>query len=292
MAKGPAGGPPGTPPSGAAGGAALCCTCAFDATIATEGATDYFASAYDPGWSVVNAAKIEVTRTASGGEVKITKSFSLRYSAGATAAANKTAVEAAIKASMVAWTTAARGNTVRVEQPGCPPQNLKIKFVADIVASGADVDVDVDATNDPNLRSYVAGGTMMKFYTVPVSGTWVMTHEVGHTLGLPDEYTTVPGVPLSPAPPAGPLVTAPTASPTMTYKSTTPQQGAKSVVLTVNNGFLPGPTDPTYDFTFDTNSIMGQDGSNVYPIRVFMWIAIEVDKMLTAEGVPSVVKIV
>ncbi|MEO1540501.1 MAG: hypothetical protein AAFU59_08955 [Pseudomonadota bacterium] len=283
---------PGGAPSGTAGGTGLCCACPANGTVNTNGSGTYFNSGYPMASTITNKCTIDIARTASGGTVTVHKTFSLSYAKGASASSHATTITNAITTAMNNWQSGANGKKLQIEQPGCRRQRLNIRFTSAIVASGADVRVTVDntAATAAGLRSFVQDGTQMTFYLNGNAGTgWVMTHEIGHTFGLPDEYTSIPGIPITPPPttPGAAMVTAPSATPTMTYIGAPPQPNA-SVVLTAH--FI-DPENPS-NFFFDSPSIMGQSGNTTYPNRVFYWIAIEVKSIMAAAGTPANVTIV
>src|SRR5690606_36965579 len=142
------------------------------------------------GWRITNRSKISLTRTATGGQDTIRKSFSLSYTRGATAANDSATATNAINSAISAWTQAARPWRVEIKQPGCGTHKLNMISQRPIVAVGADVSVSVDKRVEPGLRRYVSGGTAMTYYLNGVGHlNWTMIHEIGHTFGLPDEYT-------------------------------------------------------------------------------------------------------
>jgi hypothetical protein len=269
----PDGGLPGGTPTGPASGTGLCCACPANGDVNTNAVGTYYATTYGSTAPLINKCRVAILRTETGGSVTISKSFSLTYTMGATEAADKPRVQSAINGAMSAWQSAAATYRVIVQQPGCSEQKLTILFSASIIASGADVAVEVDGRPDevPELRSFVDGGTSMTFY-VNESGdiTWTMTHETGHTLGLEDEYTT-----------SHPSATAPT----FTYKGA--DNPDKTVTLTAST--VPADTAGTH--SFDNATIMGVNGNNTYEDFHFYWIAIEVKKILRDAGVTAVVKI-
>ena len=273
--KPPSGDLPAGPPGGNAAGTGPCCACPANGDINTNGFSNYFTTTYSHSNVLTNKGKIAVVRTEEGGTVTVTKTFSLAYAAGATEAANKATITGAIASAMSTWQTNAADYRVQVEQPGCKPQKLKILYVGPIVASGGDVAVSVDgkaapAPPIPGLRSYVMGGTAMKFYTNGIGDIpWTMVHEIGHTFGLPDEY----------------IYTHPSATaPSFTMK----QPPDKTVPLVTSSIAASSPTT----FGFDHDCVMGRNGNTVYYDYLFYWIAIETKKALAAAGVTAVVKIV
>ena len=289
--------PPGGVPTGSVSGTGLCCACPVGGTVSTNGSGNYFNSSYPMSSNITNKCSIAVARTATGGTVTISKTFSVTYANGATAAANLSTVTRAMTSAMSNWTAGAARRKLRIQQPGCSTQNLRIIFRSSIVSSGANVRITADnrvptpaETAAGGLRSYVVGGTVMTFY---LKGTgainWTMTHEIGHTFGLPDEYTSIPGVLITPPPTAAGAarITAPRATPTMTYIGSPPQ--ANSVSNLAANFIDPGNNR---NYMFDTATIMGRNGNTTYPANNFYWIAIEVKRIMAAAGTPANVSIV
>lgn len=264
--------PPGNPPSGRTDGVALCCACPASGPVSTKGEEKYYSADYDPGWSIANKCKIALTRTATGGTVDITKSFSIAYSRGATEKDDKSTVAGAISSAISGWTQAARPWRVEIKQPGCETQKLGINFRGPVVASGGDVVVTADKRNEPGLRSYVAGGTAMTFYLHGIGDlNWTMIHEIGHTFGLPDEYT----YDRASAKPA----------PVCSYKGAdNPQKD-----VTLSTSAIPAPAGK---FGFDNATAMGQNGNTTYPDYLFFWIAIEVKRILGEAATTAEVRIV
>lgn len=276
--KPPSGEIPADPPGGGAGGTGLCCACPANGDMNTNGFANYFTTTYPHSNVLTNKGKIAIIRTEEGGSVTLTKTFSLAYTAGATEAASKGTLTSAITSAMSTWQSNAASFRIQVEQPGCKVQKLTMLYASAIVASGADVAVSVDGTAAPTppaegLRSFVQGGTAMTFYTNGIGDIpWTMVHEIGHTLGLPDEYI----FQLASATPA----------PTVTFKGASLPD--KAVVL---------PTSPIASadaakFNFDSDCVMGRNGNTKYPDYLFYWIAIEVQKVFKAAGVEAVVKVV
>ncbi|WP_298260223.1 hypothetical protein [uncultured Litoreibacter sp.] len=205
----------------------------------------------------------------------------MAYSNGATSAANAAVITSALTSAMGSWTSAASGWRVQITQPGCDVQKLRLVFSSTITSGSANVAVTVDnktpATlpdgTTEQLRSYVRGGTEMNFFVQgPSSISWTMIHEVGHTLGLPDEYT----YNRSAASPA----------PTCTYKGA--DNPDKSITLSASRI----PPAAVGQHSFDNASVMGESGNTNYPDNLFYWVAIEVKKILADEGVSADVKIV
>lgn len=288
---GPMSTPTGSVPTGPSGGTGLCCTCATGGPVSTNGASKYFStSGYRLPRTITNKCNLAITRTGSGGTVTITKSFSLAFVNGATSALHDGPVRTAITGAMTKWKSGASRYKVRIEQTGCPPQELRMDFRSNIVTSGADVAVNVDGENPPTKPSAVTGGTRMRFMAFGrVALAWTMTHEIGHTFGLPDEYAQLPGVPISPPPASAsaPTITAPTATPTATYKAAPPQANS-TVTLTPNR---PSPRVPG-SYIFDVLSIMGRSANETYQPHHFFWVAIEVKRLMAAAGTPANVTIV
>lgn len=212
-------------------------------------------------------------RTATAGSVTITKTFSLSAANGANTTTHIATATTAITDAMAAWEAAAASYKVRIEQPGCSPQDLTIKYVASITTSNADVSVSVDNTPAPTPSSNVAHGTRMTLY---LNGTgnvsWTMIHEVGHTFGLSDEYTY--------------NRPAATPAPSLNYK------GASDPNQTVTLSTSRIPPRPATSFAFDNATVMGINGNTTYPKYLFHWISIEVDALLRSEGIIAVVKVV
>jgi hypothetical protein len=276
--KPPSGEIPGNPPGGSSGGTGLCCACPANGTMNTNGHTNYFTTSYPHSNLLTNKGTIAIVRTEEGGSVTIKKTFSLAYTAGATEAANKGTITSAITSAMATWQSNAASFRIQVEQPGCKVQKLTIMYTSAIVASGADVAVSVDGTAAPappaeGLRSFVQGGTAMTFYTNGVGDIpWTMVHEIGHTMGLPDQYI----FQLSSATPA----------PTVTFK------GASLPDKTETLPTSPIASADPAKFNFDSDCVMGRNGNNKYPDYLFYWVAIEVQKVFKAAGVDAVVKVV
>jgi hypothetical protein len=275
--KPPSGGIPGNPPGGGAGGTGLCCSCPANGDMNSNGFGTYFSTDYPHSNLLTNKGKIAIVRTEEGGSVTVKKTFSLAYTAGATEAAHKGTITSAITTAMSTWQTNAANFRIQVEQPGCKVQKLTMLYASAIVTTGADVAVSVDGTAAPappaeGLRSFVQGGTAMTFYTNGVGDIpWTMVHEIGHTMGLPDEY----------------IYDRPTATkPKATFKGASLPD---KVVELLNSGIV--NADPA-KHNFDSDDVMGRNGNNKYPEYLFYWIAIEVDKVLKAAGVTAVVKVV
>jgi len=291
---GPSAIPPGGVPTGSVSGTGLCCACPASGTVSKNGNGNYFRSGYAMSGNITNKCSIAFVRTATGGTVTISKTFSLSYVAGATARAHQSSITNAITTAMSNWTSGASSHKLQIQQPGCRTQKLRIVFTSTIASSGANVSVRVDNTTPTaatgNLRSFVRGGTQMTFYVQGIGTTgWTMTHEIGHTFGLPDEYISLPGVPITPPPTTAgaAMVTPPVATPTMTYIGSPPQANS-AVVLTSN--FI-DPSNPM-NYYFDNAGIMGQNGNTTYPANNFYWIAIEVKRIMAAAGTPANVSIV
>ncbi len=275
--KPPSGEIPGNPPGGSSGGTGLCCACPANGDMNSNGSGTYFSTDYPHSNTLTNKGKIAIVRTEEGGSVTVTKTFSLSYTAGATEAANKGTITSAITSAMSTWQSEAANFRIQVEQPGCKPQKLTMLYASSIVASGADVAVSVDGTPAPappaeGLRSFVSGGTSMTFYTNGVGDIpWTMVHEIGHTMGLPDEYT----------------FDRPSATkPKVTFKGAS----LPDKVVELENSPIVN-ADPA-KHNFDSDDVMGRNGNTKYPAYLFYWIAIEVDKVLKAAGVTAVVKVV
>ncbi|RLJ60418.1 hypothetical protein BCF46_0617 [Litoreibacter meonggei] len=284
---------PGSPPGGTTGGTGLCCACPASDTISQNGNGTYFTTTDYPMPSIVNKCEIDIVRTATDGTVTLTKSFDLSTANLGTAltdTAAKATATSAIASAMSNWTSGASAYKVKIEQPGCDPQELTMVFRSSIVASGGDVAVTVDGSTPPPRPTFVSGGVRMTiFLNGSGSVSWTMTHEVGHTFGLPDEYAEILGVPIVPPPttPGAPTITPPSVSPTTTYIGAPPQANV-TFPLTPRRV---SPRRPT-KYLFDNPSVMGRDGNTTYPMNLFFWVAIEVKKILAAEGAPSTVTIV
>ncbi len=276
---GPSDGVPGDPPRGGTGGVGLCCACPASGRVNTIGDTTYFTVGY-ANWQILNKCALSIVRTSNGGTVTLSKSFSRSYSNGATQAAHGGTVSSAITSAMSAWTTAASKYRIQIEQPGCKPQKLRVVFVSVVATSGADVSVTVNNQTPPTLpdgtteelRSSVMGGVAMNFF-VQGSGSinWTMIHEIGHTFGLPDEYT----------------YNRPAATPAPTCKYKGADNPDKTITLSTS-----AIAAPAGQFGFDNASVMGQNGNTSYPDNLFYWISIEVKRILKAEGVDADVKVV
>ncbi len=276
---GPSDSVPGDPPRGGTNGVGLCCACPASGSVNTIGDTTYFTVGY-ANWQIRNKSALALVRTSNGGTVTVSKSFSKSYSNGATEAAHGATVTTAISSAMSSWTTAARKYRIQIEQPGCSPQKLRIVFASSIVTSNADVSVTIDnmtpATlpdgTTEQLRSYVSGGVDMNFFVQGVGSiNWTMIHEVGHTFGLPDEYTYD--------------------RPAATPKPTCKYKGADNPdkTITLSTSAIPAAAGR---FGFDNASVMGQNGNTTYPNNLFYWISIEVKRILREEGVDADVKVV
>lgn len=112
----------------------------------------------------------------------------------------------------------------------------------------------------------------MNFFVQGIgSVTWTMIHEVGHTFGLPDEYT----------------YNRPSATPAPTCEYKGADNPDKTITLSTSA--IPAEVGK---FGFDNASVMGQNGNTTYPDNLFYWIAIEVKKILKDEGVDADVKVV
>jgi len=277
--SGPSDNAPGDPPSGGTNGVGLCCACPASGTVNTIGDSDYFTVSY-ANWQIRNKCAVSIQRTNTGGTVTLSKSFSMAYSNGATAAAHGGTVTTAISSAMSSWTNAARNFRVQIEQPGCSTQKLRMVFASSVVTSGADVSVTADNKTPATLpdgtteqsRSYVQGGTAMNFFMQGVGNiNWTMIHEIGHTFGLPDEYTY--------------NRTSATPAPTCMYKGA--DNPNKTITLTTSA--IPAAAG---QFGFDNASVMGQNGNTTYPDNLFYWITIEVKRILADEGVNATVKVV
>lgn len=281
-------GVPGSPPGGTTGGTALCCACPASGTVSQDGNGTYFTTAGYPMPAIVNKCEIEIVRTATAGTVTVTKSFDVSYVnvAAGDAVTSAATVTSAISSAMTNWTGGASSYKLKIEQPGCDPQELTIIFRSTIVPSGGDVAVIADGT--ATGPSSVRGGTRMSFKLTDGSA-WTMTHEIGHTFGLPDEYAELLGIPIVPAPttPGAPTITPPSVSLTTTYIGSPPQADVTFPLP----AHRPSNRRPT-KYVFDNPSIMGRSRNTTYPKNLFFWIAIEVKKFLAAEGAPSIVTIV
>jgi hypothetical protein len=274
--KPPSGSLPGGVPTGPTGGTGLCCACPANGDVNTDGFSNYFTTTYGTSDAVVNKCKIAILRTEEGGTVTITKSFSLAYTNGATEAGDKDKVKGAITGAFSAWQTAGASFRIQIEQPGCKPQKLSMIFTATFVASGADVAVTVDGTpappaDQPDLRMSVSGGVRLEFFVNKRGNiTWSMTHELGHSFGLEDEY----------------IYSHPSSSPpTITIKGASDPD--KTITLTAA-----GAGTPTTTFAFNNATVMGISQNTVFPDHLFYWVAIEVKKIMQAAGVSAVVKVV
>ena len=273
----PSGTPPGSPPGGSSGGTGLCCDCPAEDDFTTDGNGTYYSSPMDdPSWPLNNKAHIKIERSGKSGTVTVTKTFELSYTNGAETdeAGNGAKVKSAITTAFGTWESKAGSYKIQVEQPGCPKQKLKIKFKSSEVASAPDIAIDDDGTADDHadpLRSYVEEGTAMTFYVTAGDIEWTMIHELGHTLGLPDEYSY-----------DRPTNTAPV----LTYKGASDPDES----VTLSASAIP-PDDPA-QFAFDNTTVMGQDSDTTHPKYLYYWIAIEVDRILRSEGVIAVVKVV
>ncbi len=275
----PATHPPAGPPRGPMGGRGPCCACSASGPISRSAIGEYYFGTYDwydPADRYVlmnDCEKIAVNRTATGGTVEITKSFSLSFVAGGTASLHESLVKNSIGNAMTAWTAAASSYRVVINETGCPTQRLVMRFEASFVPAGADITIRVDATprHPPGARplaSKVVGDTMT-FFINGANPSWTMIHEVGHTFGLPDEYTTRHPV---------------NSAPSMTYIDPTPP----NFQVTLSSSRV--PPEPG-KFAFDNGTVMGQFGNTVYPIYLFYWVAIEVRAVLRKNGITADVDI-
>lgn len=268
---------PANPPGGSAGGTGLCCACPASGDVATNGVGTYVTAAYSTTTTRTNKCRLAIQRTQTGGSVTITKSFGLSYTNGATEAADKGRVTAAITSAFSAWQSAAGSYRIQVEQPGCSSQKLTILFSAIFPASGADVAVTVNGqpappAPAPDLRMSVAGGTAFTFFVNKRGDiAWSSTHELGHTFGLADEYTYN-------RPAAAP-------APTVLYK------GASDPDRTVTLVHKPAKSSPGNE-AFENDTVMGVSGNTTFPDYLYYWVAIEVKAILQAAGVTAVVKVV
>lgn len=285
-------GVPGGPPGGTTGGTGLCCTCAANGTVDRDGHVNYYTTTgYAGSRPKTNKCSIGITRTTSGGTVTVSKSFHLTYINTANAAAHESTVTGALSSAMTNWTGGASSYKVRIEQPGCDPQELTIVYRHTLASSAASANVQVTVDGTSTGPSSVRNGTRMTFKLAGEgsSASWTMTHEIGHTFGLPDEYSELTGVPIVPPPtdPNAPTITAPTPAPTTTYvgPSTMPNH------TITQQPWMPSPRTPG-KYMFDNPTVMGKYGNTTYPAYLFYWVAIEVGKILEAEGSPSVVTIV
>ncbi|WP_139212413.1 hypothetical protein [Jannaschia pohangensis] len=238
----------------------------------------------------MNEGLMEVTRTETGGRVKITKTVSYEYINGADP-------NIAAGANYVSWAVnelnaGARMYRVELNQPGCKTQTLSILFELKPVASGGNAVIKFDGTpNTPgtNTRSYVLDGNEMVFF---LNGDGdpkeVMLHEVYHLFGQPDEYSELPGIGSPPS--AGGVVTysPPTPGPMEVTYIGTATQGDTPISLSY---FGPTPHDPAMFLWNVPSSLMG-DGSLAYYGESFFWIAIEMEKIFATEGTPVTAKIV
>lgn len=267
------GGVPGSPPGGTTGGTGLCCTCPANGDVNTTADGTYFTKTFGPDFGIVNKCRIEIDRTASAGTIKIIRKMKESRRSGATAA-HMAAVKTAVTNAFSTWNTKAGSYKVRIEQPGCTPQDCTIQFDAQWVATGHHVEVVTDGTPAPpppaELLSNAVGGTQLISFvndTAPLA--WTMIHESGHTIGLMDEYSY-----------DHPNTTAPT----LTIKGASDPDHV--ITFTSQGTPAPGP------YAFDNPTVMGQLNNNTYTKYHFYWIAIEVQRILLAEGASAVVKVV
>lgn len=267
------GGVPGSPPGGTTGGTGLCCACPANGDVNTNAEGTYFSKTYGTVSPLWNKCRIEITRTANAGTVKVIRKLKIGRRNGATAA-NMAAVRAAVTTAYATWNTKAAPYKIRIEQPGCSPQDCTIQFDAQWVTSGEHVQVFSDGTPAPpppaELLSYVDAGTTLISYvndTAPL--VWTMTHESGHTLGLEDEY----------------IVDHPnTTAPTLTIKGASDPDHV--ITLTSQGTPAPGP------YGFDNPTVMGELLNTTYTKYHYYWIAIEVQRILLAAGASADVKVV
>ncbi|EPX79828.1 hypothetical protein [Litoreibacter arenae] len=286
------GGVPGSPPGGTTGGTGLCCACPASGTVDRDGHRNYYTTTgYAGSRPKTNKCSIDIVRTARAGTVTVSTAFHMTYINTATAAADGSTVTSAISTAMTNWTGGASAYKLKIEQPGCDPQELTIVFTSTTAASASAADVQVTVDGTSTGPSSVRNGTRMTFKLAGEgsSASWNMTHETGHTFGLPDEYSELTGVPIVPAPttPGAPTITAPTPAPTTTYIGAPPQAN----VTITQQPWQPSPRTPGM-YMFDNPTVMGKYGNTTYPAYLFYWIAIEVSAILAAEGSPSVVTII
>ena len=271
--KPPSGNPPGKPPSGSNDGVVPCCTCPIERKIVSYD-TMYSRYSYNGIHGGQNRCKIVIHRTNTGGVVTITKSFSIAYENNASAQLHQEIISTAITQAIKSWDIAASKYKVEVKQPGCPPLKLAMRFEHQIVAKDADVKVKVNGSLQ-DTRSFVKGGIDMTFFVNAGRNTaWIMTHEIGHTFGLPDEYWEFPVKPVQ-----APL-------PTVTHLGSPPQPDAVTTLRL--NPLIPlNKEDNT--MMYDAPTWMGQDEDKHIFAHHFYWVAIEVRRMMSNGTVVQIV---
>lgn len=288
---------PGNPPAGTASGTGLCCACPAEGPVSTDGEGNYFDTNYPPHGATWNYGNMKVTRTASAGTVEFKVKFELVFIDGANEAAHGDLIGRLVHGAMAEWTGQASQVKVEVSQPGCPTQRLRIKFVAEIIGAGAEDAVIMvsDAPLPPSgsLSSYVYEGWEMTFFlNGHDSQQNVMTHEMGHIFGLPDEYASVPGI-ASPNGDGSVTYGASGVHPAVTFYGTATQQtseGLGSRTLLLQNARP--DADVSGNVYFDMYSQMGHSAIDELYAENFYWVAIEVEKLFAAEGMPLSAQIV
>jgi len=270
---GPSSDLPGDAPSGRSDGTGLCCACPASGTVDTIGQGTYFTAPYFAAYTDLrNKCDIAMTRTTTTGRVTFTKKCKLAYDNGASASAHATTVTNRIAGAMSNWTAGAARWRVEVKQPGCGTQKLSIHFASSIVTSGEDILITVDNTPDASLLSFVDSGTAMTYYLADPDTTWTVTHELGHSFGLPDLYTFDR--------------TAATPAPICTFI------GSHGANFEQTLGASAIPPDPAGRHAFDWPSVMGQANDTTYQKYLFYWVGIETKALLADNGVSADVKIV
>lgn len=284
----PPSGDPGGPSGPAGGGAVPCCTCECKKQVETRD-TVYNTSSYRPKGNGVNKCRLDIQRTSANSSVTITKAYFIKYVNGANPRQHQNAVKKYIDDAMVSWESGAKNFKVRIQQLGCPPQNLNIKFRAELTTSdNADLKITADNTlnTDPNTNkssappSYVKGGVEMYLYLNDPNMSWTVKHEMGHAFGLQDEYNQFPLTPIQNplptvtffAPPAGvnvvvtlkPQLNPPLYGRLVVGNTTTAEEDKSQLI---------------YHAT-DQVALMSQDGGTYYRKAYYYWVAIEVTRCI------------
>ncbi|AUH32753.1 hypothetical protein [Paracoccus tegillarcae] len=264
---------PEDPPATSLADCAPCC--GFSASTRFSSIADdvYFSNPIDY-WAMENRGHISVAEPAAPNAVVVKKTVSLTYQMGANATDHSARILTELSDAFSEWERVASSARVRVKMIGCPDKDLRILLQHEIVPSGGDIIIRVDNTPvppDPNdeLRSYVDGGTDMTHY-LNGGDSWVMVHEIGHTIGLGDEY----------------LYESPsTTEPVITVYG----HDMNDFVLTIPYAGQ-HPVDPAAPagkaplHFFENPTVMGQYGNMTFRTYMYYWVAYETSQALASDG--------